>query len=97
MEMKPTDVCTARLVLLFYHPVDINSSFAASCLIRKDNTWYTGYDSLREVRAITGCSTHPLASQFSVEIRLKFFESKSVYSTYSPSLSMHAQNLCNHS
>jgi hypothetical protein len=45
----------------------------------------------------TGCSTHPLASQFPVEIRLKVFESKSVYSTYSPSPSMHAWSLCNHS
>jgi hypothetical protein len=46
---------------------------------------------------ITGYSTHPLASQIPVEIRLKFFESKNVYSTYSPSPSMHAWNLCNHS
>jgi hypothetical protein len=45
----------------------------------------------------TGYSTHPLASQFPVEIRLKFFESKNVYSTYSPSSSMHAWSLCNHS
>jgi hypothetical protein len=45
----------------------------------------------------TGCSTHPLASQFPVEIRLKFFELKNVYSTYSPSPSMHAWCLCNHS
>jgi hypothetical protein len=45
----------------------------------------------------TGCSTHPLASQFPVEIRVKFFESKNVYSIYSLSPSMHAWSLCNHS
>jgi hypothetical protein len=38
----------------------------------------------------TGRSIHPLASQFLVEIRLKFFESEKVYSTRSPSPSVHA-------
>jgi hypothetical protein len=45
----------------------------------------------------TGYSTHSLTSQFPVQIRLKFFRSKNVYSTYSPSPSMYAWSLCNHS
>jgi hypothetical protein len=44
-----------------------------------------------------GCLTHPLASQFPVEIRLTFFGSKNVYSTSSPAPPMHAWSLYNHS
>jgi hypothetical protein len=40
---------------------------------------------------------NPLAFQFPVEIRLNFFESKHVYSTYSSLPSMHTWSLCSHS
>jgi hypothetical protein len=39
----------------------------------------------------------PLSISVYFEIRLKFFESKNVFSTYSPLPSMHAWGLCNHS
>jgi hypothetical protein len=45
----------------------------------------------------TRCSTHPLGYQFPHWNSTEVFDSKNLYSTYSPSLSMHAWSLCNHS
>jgi hypothetical protein len=82
-QMRSTGTTTIRAdCVVCWHNRLLFETIAQPVILRVLNTRY---------------STHPFASQFPIEIRLKFFESKKVYSTYSPSPSMHAWSLCNHS